>query len=112
MASDHQKYSSVDCLQGKAASCCISSSLPAWCLRVGFGSADFRILAFCLSFNFLLFCTLSIWIAPAYETNDDLCMQLISSGFYDGQPSEHLVFTSFLIGWPLRLLYTFCKGCN
>jgi hypothetical protein len=23
-----------------------------------------------------------------------------------------LVFTSFLIGWPLRLLYTFCKGCN
>jgi hypothetical protein len=86
MASDHKKCSIFDCLQGKAASSCIGSS-PAWCLRLGFRSAEVRIRAFCLGFNFLLFCALCIWIAPGYETNNDLCMQLISSGFFDGKPT-------------------------
>lgn len=112
MVPDHNKCSSFDGLHRKAVSCDIRSALPAWCLRLGFASAEVRILAFCLCINFLLFCILFHWIVPAYETNDDLCMQLISSGFFDGQPSEHLVFTSVLIGWPLRLLYIFCRGFN
>jgi hypothetical protein len=49
---------------------------------------------------------------PGYETNDDLGMQMIASGFFTGQPSEYLVFTSFLIGWPLRIVYSLWPGCN
>src|ERR1044071_6086509 len=48
----------------------------------------------------------------AYETNDDLNMQFIASGFYTGHPSAHLVFTNVLIGWPLKLCYQLWNGCN
>ncbi len=49
---------------------------------------------------------------PAYETNDDLMMQLIASGFYTGHPDAHLVFTNILIGWVLQFLYQTWAGCN
>lgn len=45
---------------------------------------------------------------PVYETNDDLVMQLIASGFYTGHPDAHLIFTNILIGWILRSPY----GCR
>jgi hypothetical protein len=62
--------------------------------------------------NAFLFSLFFAFATPCYETNDDLSMQMIASGFYTGQPSEYLVFTNFLIGWPLRLLYGLSPGCN
>lgn len=58
-------------------------------------------------FSLFLFCT-----TPVYETNDDLMMQLIASGFYTGHPDAHLVFTNILVGWILRFLYAIWAGCN
>jgi len=49
---------------------------------------------------------------PVYETNDDLMMQAISSGFYTGHPDAHLVFTNILIGWALQFLYGTWGSCN
>lgn len=69
-------------------------------------SSNWPILALSALVTALLFGALLIWVTPGYETNDDAGLQLIASGFYDGHPSEHLVFTSVIIGWPLRLLYT------
>jgi hypothetical protein len=43
---------------------------------------------------------------PGYDTNDDLYMQLIASGFYTGHPGEFLVFTNFLIGKALSFFYS------
>src|SRR6267142_3034143 len=62
--------------------------------------------------NLTFFGAVLIFLVPDYETNDDLAMQLIASGFYTGHPSEYLVFTSFAIGWMLRLLYEFSGSFN
>jgi hypothetical protein len=62
--------------------------------------------------NVFLFSLFFTFAMPRYETNDDLGMQMIASGFYTGQPSEYLVFTNILIGWPLRILYSLWPGCN
>jgi hypothetical protein len=62
--------------------------------------------------NLIFFGALLIFLVPDYETNDDLAMQLVASGFYTGHPSEYLVFTSFAIGWMLRLLYEFSGAFN
>jgi hypothetical protein len=62
--------------------------------------------------NFILFGTVFTLLTPGYETNDDLTMQLIASGFYTGHPSEYLVFTSIPIGWMLRMLYEATRGFN
>lgn len=53
-----------------------------------------------------------LWATPAYDTSDDLMMQLIASGFFTGHPDGHLVFTNILIGWLLRFLYGTWAGCN
>src|SRR5579859_5619648 len=67
-------------------------------------------LAVCV--NALLF-AFALWaVTPCFETNDDLSMQLIASGFYTGHPCEYLVFTNVLLGWPLRLLYEAWPTCN
>jgi len=62
--------------------------------------------------NLALFGLAFAFVMPCYETNDDLTMQLVSSGFYTGHPSEYLVFSSFLIGWILRILYSLHGGLN
>ena len=67
-------------------------------------------LAACISFIF--FGLFLVCATPAYETNDDLTMQLIASGFYTGHPDAHLVFTNILIGWMLQFLYATWAGCN
>lgn len=69
---------------------------------------------FCLAafVNLILFGLFLICTTPVYETNDDLTMQLIASGFYTGHPDAHLVFTNILIGWVLRFLYATWGGCN
>jgi hypothetical protein len=41
---------------------------------------------------------------PRFDTNDDVVMRLIASGFF-GAPSEHLVFSHVLLGKVLRLLF-------
>jgi len=62
--------------------------------------------------NLILFSLFLVFITPVYETNDDLTMQLIASGFYTGDPDAHLVFTNILIGWVLRFFYASWAGCN
>jgi hypothetical protein len=62
--------------------------------------------------NLILFALFLTCATPAYETNDDLMMQLIASGFYTGHPDAHLVFTNILIGWVLQFLYQTWAGCN
>jgi hypothetical protein len=62
--------------------------------------------------NLLLFGLFLAWATPVYETNDDLMMQLIASGFHTGHPDGHLVFTNILIGWALQFLYGTWAGCN
>jgi hypothetical protein len=62
--------------------------------------------------NLVLFGLFLTCATPVYETNDDLMMQTIASGFHTGQPDGHLVFTNILIGWALRFLYGTWAGCN
>jgi hypothetical protein len=62
--------------------------------------------------NAFLFSLFFAFATPGYETNDDFYMQRIASGFFTGQPAEYLVFTSILIGWPLRVFYSLWPGCN
>ncbi len=64
-----------------------------------------KLLGFAALLNAVLFGFLLAVLTPCYETNDDLNMQMIASGFYTGQPSEYLVFTNIVIGWPVRILY-------
>lgn len=72
----------------------------------------FRALAWAAVVNFVLFGLFLAFATPMYETNDDLMMQLIASGFYTGHPDPHLVFTNVIIGWVLRFLYGTWTGCN
>jgi hypothetical protein len=62
--------------------------------------------------NLVLFGLFLSCATPVYETNDDLMMQMIASGFYTGHPDGHLVFTNILAGWGLRFLYGAWGGCN
>ena len=65
-----------------------------------------------IAVNFILFSLFLTYAVPLYETNDDLTMQMIASGFYTGHPDGHLVFTNILIGWALCFLYGTWPGCN
>jgi len=80
--------------------------------RPAFRGDGWRALGFAAVLNALLFALFFAVATPGYETNDDMCMQLIASGFYTGQPSEHLVFTNVLIGWALRCVYSLWNGNN
>src|ERR1035437_8469170 len=71
-----------------------------------------KVLGLAVLLNAFLFSLFFAFATPCYETNDDLGMQMIASGFYTGQPSEYLVFTNILIGWPLRTLYGLWPGWN
>jgi len=44
-------------------------------------------------------------IPMSFETIDDFFMSAIASGFIGGNPDEHLIYTSFIIGWILKVLY-------
>jgi hypothetical protein len=75
-------------------------------------STDLKGLIVAVLLNAALVGVFLLLATPYYETNDDLDMQFIASGFYTGHPSEYLVFTSVLIGWPLRILYSLWTGHN
>ncbi|HEX3855798.1 MAG TPA: hypothetical protein VHY30_00705 [Verrucomicrobiae bacterium] len=62
--------------------------------------------------NLVLFSVFLTYATPVYETNDDLMMQMIASGFYTGHPDAHLVFTNILIGWTLKFFYGVSADCN
>jgi hypothetical protein len=62
--------------------------------------------------NFILFVIFLAYATPIYETDDDLEMQFIASGFYTGHPDAHLVFINILIGWVLKFLYGSWAVCN
>ena len=72
----------------------------------------FRTLLWAVLVNLILFGLFLLWATPNYETNDDLEMQLIASGFYTGQPDAHLVFSNILAGQFLRFFYGTWAGCN
>jgi hypothetical protein len=75
--------------------------------RSGFQALLWAAVVNLILFGFFLTCA-----TPVYETNDDLMMQMIASGFHTGHPDAHLVFTNILIGWALRFLYGAWAGCN
>jgi hypothetical protein len=72
----------------------------------------FQALLWAAVVNLILFGLFLACATSVYETNDDLMMQRVASGFYTGHPDEHLVFTNVLIGWALRFLYGAWAGCN
>ena len=72
----------------------------------------FQALLWAAVVNLILFGLFLACATPFYETNDDLMMQMIASGFLTGHPDEHLVFTNVLIGGALRFLYGTGAGCN
>jgi hypothetical protein len=74
--------------------------------------AGIKALSWAVVVNFILFAIFLTYTTPAYETDDDLEMQFIASGFYTGHPDAHLVFTNILIGWVLKFLYGSWAGCN
>jgi hypothetical protein len=72
----------------------------------------FQAIFWAIAVNFILFSLFLTYAVPVYETNDDLTMQMIASGFYTGRPDGHLVFTNILIGRTLCFLYGAWPGCN
>lgn len=72
----------------------------------------FQVLLWAILINLILFGLFLSYATPAYETNDDMMMQMIASGFHTGHPDEHLVFTNVMIGWALRFLYEVWTGHN
>ena len=72
----------------------------------------FQALLWAAVVNLILFGLFLACATSVYETNDDLMMQMIASGFHTGHPDEHLVFTNILIGRVLRFLYGAWAGCN
>jgi hypothetical protein len=62
--------------------------------------------------NLILFGLFLACATSVYETNDDLMMQMIASGFHTGHPDEYLFFTNIIIGRVLRFLYGAWAGCN
>src|ERR1700722_8438038 len=51
-------------------------------------------------------CLFPLLVTPAWETEDDACLQLIASGrVFADAPDEHLLFSNVLIGLPLKWLY-------
>jgi hypothetical protein len=69
---------------------------------VGGPARRFKALLWAAVVNLILFGLFLTCATSVYETNDDLMMQRIASGFHTGHPDEHLVFTNVLIGWALR----------
>ncbi len=88
----------------------------AWfsrCSRLLVGKrGGFQALLWAAVVNLILFSLFLTCATSVYETNDDLMMQMIASGFHTGHPDGHLVFTNVLIGWALRFLYGTWAGCN
>jgi hypothetical protein len=72
----------------------------------------FQALIWAAVLNLLLIGLFLACATPVYETNDDLMMQLIASGFHTGHPDGHLVYTNILIGWVLQFLYGAWAGYN
>lgn len=62
----------------------------------------------CIALQLIVFLTSDI----RYETNDDLYMNLITSGFLGGQPDAHLPYSHFLIGKLLSQLYLWNTSLN
>ena len=90
-----------------------SPAWPAKCLRLLVVRRDgVQALLWAAVVNLILMGGFLTFATPVYETNDDLTMQMISSGFYTGHPDGHLVFTNVLIGWVLQFLYETWAGCN
>ena len=83
------------------------------CLKWLAGRRDaFRALGWAAAVNLILFGLFLTCATPRYETNDDLMMQMIASGFLTGQPDAHLVFTNIIVGRVLQLFYETWGGCN
>lgn len=90
-----------------------SQAWPARCLRLLVARRDgVQALLWAAVANLILMGGILTFATPVYDTNDDLTMQMISSGFYTGHPDGHLVFTNVLIGWVLQFLYETWAGCN
>jgi hypothetical protein len=94
---------------------CIFSNSPCFsrCSRLLVGKREgFKALLWAAVVNLILFGAFLTCATPVYETNDDLMMQAIASGFYTGHSDAHLVFTNVLIGWALQFLYGSWAGYN
>lgn len=55
----------------------------------------------------LFFCVLYKTIGFYYGTNDDMTMQKIASGYYDGEPDGHTVFIRYVLGIIIASLFRF-----
>lgn len=62
--------------------------------------------------NIILFVLVLSVFTVQYETNDDVGMQMIVSGFRTGSPSEYVVFSNILVGKVLQALYSLNLNFN
>jgi hypothetical protein len=56
--------------------------------------------------NTFLFGFFFLFFTPGFESNDDVSMMSIASGFFYEGPSEYLIFINIIIGKVMKYLYT------
>jgi hypothetical protein len=67
---------------------------------------------FAFILTIVLQCLVWVLYTPRYETNDDLFMNGIVSGFWNGTPDPHLPYSHFLIGYLLSGLFQWSVAWN
>jgi hypothetical protein len=56
--------------------------------------------------NMLLFSFFFLFFTPKFESNDDVSMMSIASGYFLEEPNEFLIFINIIIGKLMKYLYT------
>ena len=65
-----------------------------------------------IAVNLVLFSLFFLTFSPLFESNDDLTMMEIASGFRYDDPSEYLVFINVILGLIFKALYTAIPSFN
>lgn len=63
---------------------------------------------FCIAVNLMVLAGLLLIFRPAYETNDDMGLAMFVNGA-EGSFDAHLVYSNYVYGSALSLLYRFCQ---
>lgn len=73
---------------------------------------NFNPLILSIVLNSFLYTLLIIFTIPGYRSNDDILLNLISSGFFGKETSEYLLFGSTILGNLFKLLYNIVPKYN
>lgn len=73
---------------------------------------NFNPLILSIILNSFFYILLIIFTIPGYRSNDDIILNLISSGFFGKETSEYLLFGSTILGNLFKLLYNIVPQYN